>query len=104
MVKIIPAKHFKTNEEFQTFIDNEQEWMYERIVEAINEAHFSSQDYADILKAKISDTKSVISIKADRSDWKTSLDLAIKWYIDKEQYEKCAEISNLLKEIFSTNT
>ena len=99
MVKKIPLKHFKTNLDFQMFIDEDQEWMYERIFAAIQEAVFSSSDYADIMKAKIAETNKVINMKSHRADWKTSLNLAIKWHIDQENYERCAEITNLIKQI-----
>lgn len=98
--KRTPLKHFKSGEDFQTFIDTEQSWMYERIIEAIHDAHSSSKNCANILEAKIQESDSVIMMKSEKIDWKTTLDLAIEWYVSQENYEKCAEIVKLEKQIF----
>jgi hypothetical protein len=95
----IPVKSFDTNKEFQDFIDVEKEWMYNRIVSAIREAYDLSQDYADIMEAKISESMSIISMKSDRDEWCVSLNLALKWYESQEKYEICADLVKLISNI-----
>lgn len=97
--KRIPVKSFETNKEFQHFIDIEKEWMYNRIVEAITEAYNLSQEYADILEAKISESMSIITMKSDRSEWITSLTLALKWYESVEKYEECIDLVKLIENV-----
>ena len=97
--KRIPVKNFQTTKEFQDFIDIEKEWMYGRIVESITEAYDLSQDHADVMEAKISETMSVITMKSDRSEWVTSLSLALKWYESVERYETCAALVKIIRDI-----
>lgn len=95
----VPQKFFETKEEFQTFVENEREWMYTRIVEAIEHAFKSGQIEAHIFEARIEETMSVIAMNSELEEWETSLSLAMKWYEEQEQYEKCAKILKLIKEI-----
>ena len=95
----VPLKYFDTKKDFQDFIDQEKEWMYSRIFEAIKYAESNGYEEAHILEAKIEESMSVIMMNSERSDWDNSLSLAIKWYEKQEQYEKCSEIVVLLKRI-----
>lgn len=95
----IPVKSFETNKEFQDFIAIEKDWMYNRIIEAITEAYDLSQDYADVMEAKITESMSIISMKSDRSEWVTSLTLALKWYESEERYEDCAKLMKLITNV-----
>ena len=95
----VPLKYFDTKDEFQTFIDKEKQWMYNRIFEAIKHAQSKGYDEANILEAKIAETMSVIIMNSERSDWENSLSMALKWYETQEDYEKCAEIVDILKNL-----
>jgi len=94
-----PVKSFDTNNHFQSFIETEKDWMYTRIFEAITEANEKSEDFASIMEAKISETMSIITMKSYRSEWITSLNLAIKWYEKTENFEFCSKILKLIKSI-----
>lgn len=99
---IMPQKTFESNLSFQMFINDEKLWMYDRIYESIEEAFRSGNKIAHVLEAKIEDTMSIVSINSDVSEWVSSLNLAIDWYIAEELYEKCAKVRDLIKEIEST--
>lgn len=96
---IVPQKIFESNEKFQLFIQNEKDWMYSRIVEAINVAFNTNNSQAYVMEAKIEDTMSIISINSHRDEWVSSLKLAMEWYITQEMYEKCKEIHDLIIKI-----
>lgn len=98
---IVPQKTFESNSSFQTFINNEKLWMFNRICESIEDAFRSGNKIAHILEVKIEDTMSIISINSDSSEWVSSLNLAIEWYAQQEMYEKCAKVRDLIKEIES---
>lgn len=100
----IPVKSFETNKAFQDFIDIEKDWMYSRIIEAITEAYDLSQDHADVMEAKITESMSIISMKSDRSEWTTSLNLALKWYESEERYEDCVKLVKLISNIKASNS
>jgi hypothetical protein len=95
----VPLKYFSTNEEFQNFVDTEREWMYSRIVASIEDAFRRGKNVAKILEAKIEETMSVISMDSDIDEWENSLGLALKWYEETENYEKCSEVFKLISDI-----
>jgi hypothetical protein len=40
-----------------------------------------------------------IFITVEKQEWKNSLDSALQYYIDTEEYEQCSKIKNLLEKI-----
>ena len=40
-----------------------------------------------------------IYITVEKKDWKESLDSALQFYIDKEEYEECSRIKNLIDKL-----
>jgi hypothetical protein len=95
----VPLKTFATKEEFQAFVTNEKEWMYNRIVDAISLSYKKGWLEAKIMEARIEETMSVITMNSEMDDWVESLSLALKWYENQEKYEKCSEILTMIKEI-----
>jgi hypothetical protein len=95
----VPLKTFSTKEDFQSFVSNEKEWMYNRIYEAISYSFKKGWLEAKIMEARIEETMSVITMNSDLDDWIESLTLALRWYESQENYEKCAEIFRMMKEI-----
>lgn len=95
----VPLKNFATNEEFHKFVENEKEWMYNRIVNAIEQAYNDNKLEAVIFEAKIQESMSIIVMNSELGDWENSLKLAIKWYETLENYEKCSSISKLIENI-----
>ena len=95
----VPQKFFETNQDFQDFVENEREWMYNRIVESIEYSFRNGYDIAPILEAKIEDTMKVICMNSESEEWVKSLSLALKWNEEQENYEKCSSIFELIEEI-----
>jgi len=40
-----------------------------------------------------------VYITVEKPEWKQSLDSALQYYIDTEEYEKCSEIKNLINKL-----
>lgn len=95
----VPLKTFATKEEFQAFVTNEKEWMYNRIVDAITISYKKGWLEAKIMEARIEETMSIITMNSEMDDWIESLTLALKWFETQEKYEKCADIFKMIKEI-----
>jgi hypothetical protein len=95
----VPLKTFATKEEFQSFVNSEKEWMYNRIVESISYSFKKGWLEAKIMEARIEDSMSVITMNSDLDDWVESLTLALRWYESVEKYEKCSEIFKMIKEV-----
>lgn len=96
---VVPQKTFDSTKSFQSFIETEKEWMYERIYESIKSAHNTGGPMAFVLEAKIEDSMSIVSIKSDEDEWVNTLSIALEWYINQEMYEKCAQLRDLISEI-----
>lgn len=95
----VPQKYFITEKEFQDFISNEQEWMYNRIVNAIEYAFGNDHLKANILEANIEENMSTMYMDSDFGEWDKSLRLALAWYEKKEDYERCSQIFDLIEKI-----
>jgi hypothetical protein len=98
-----PVKSFSTSLELQEFIDVEKEWMYNRIVEAIEDSYYRSTDTAEVFEAKIAESHSIIYMRSDREEWTNSLSLALDWYESEEMYEKCSKVLKLINDIKVTH-
>lgn len=94
-----PQRVFPNQEAFTTFVENEKEWMYNRIVEAIHDAFLNGKTKAFILEAKIEDTMDVFHVDSAMEEWDYSLGLALEFNTIKENYEKCSDIVKLKKSI-----
>ena len=95
----VPQKFFETREEFQEFIETQKEWMYNRIVESIEDSFNRGFITAQIVEARIEESMSIIAINSEDFEWITSLKLAMKWNEEQERYETCAKIQKLIEDI-----
>lgn len=71
--------------------------LIENVPASIKRAYTSSQEYATIFE--INATESYVEIH--KSQWKPAIETIISWYSDEniQDFEKCIELSNLIKEI-----
>ena len=69
--------------------------IYSSLVEGVSEAIEGNKTKVRICEIKNSNTY----ITVERGDWKTSLDKALEFYIDKEEYEQCSKIKNLIDKL-----
>ncbi len=99
----VPQKSFETKDDFQFFVENEKEWFYTRIIEAITDSFERKERVAHIVKAKIEETASIVEFTSECSEWERSLNLALKWYETQEKYEMCTIAFNLLEKIKGFN-
>lgn len=66
--------------------------IFDRLLECVSEGVVKNKDIIDIFK--IYDTNQVIVLEKDK--WRNSLENAIIFYIEQEDYEKCAECKRLI--------
>lgn len=95
----VPQKSFETKDDFQFFVENEKEWFYSRIVEAITDSYLAKDKVAHVIKAKIEETLSIVEFTSEYGEWERSLNLAIKWFESQENYEMCTVAFNLIEKI-----
>ena len=69
--------------------------VYKSLVEGVSEAMKDNRD-----KIRICDIKhSNVYVTVEKRDWKSSLDKALEFYINKEEYEECSKIKKLIDKL-----
>ena len=86
MTRRIPI--FEYNEE----LNSKQRQVYRSLVEGVSEAIKTDKEEIKLCEVKNAN----IFITVEKQEWKKSLDSALQFYIDKEEYEKCSKIKDLI--------
>ena len=89
MTRRIPI--FEYNEE----LGFKKPQVYKSLVEGVVEAIKNKKNQIKLCEVKNSN----IYITVEKKDWKVSLDKALEFYIDKEEYEECSKIKNLIDKL-----
>ena len=92
--KKVIERSFPDIDAFHDFIALERGWMFDNIVQAIKNRN--THKVVDIFKAMIEDRNTLISVQTSDYEWKQTLKLALEYYINTEEYEKCVEVKDLL--------
>ena len=74
---------------------NSKKIIYKSLVEGVSEAIKDNRDKIRICEIKNQN----VYITVEKKDWKESLDKALKFYINKEEYEECSKIKNLIDKL-----
>ena len=61
----------------------------------MEDIHISDKDKIRICEIKNSN----VYVTVEKRDWKASLDSALQFYINKEEYEKCSKIKDLIDKL-----
>ena len=69
--------------------------VYRSLVEGISEAIKNKKDKIKLCEVKNSNTY----ITVEKQEWKGSLDSALQFYINEEEYEECSKIKNLIDKL-----
>ena len=69
--------------------------VYKSLVEGVSEAIKNNTDKIRLCEVKNSD----IYITVGKQDWKDSLDKALEFYINREEYEECSKIKDLIDKL-----
>ena len=89
MTRRIPI--FEYNEELKT----SKHKVYKSLVDGVTEAIKTDKEEIKLCEVK----NSGIYITVGKQEWKNSLDSALQYYIDTEEYEECSKIKNLIDKL-----
>ena len=89
MTRRIPI--FKFSEE----LSPKKHQVYKSLVDGVSEAIKTNKKEIKLCEVK----NSGIYITVEKPEWKKSLDSALQFYIDKEEYEKCSKIKKLIDKL-----
>ena len=89
MTRRIPI--FEFNEE----LSSKKHQVYKSLVDGVTEAIKTDKELIKLCEVKNSNTY----ITVEKPEWKNSLDSALQYYIDTEEYEECSKIKNLINKL-----
>ena len=69
--------------------------VYKSLIDGVTEAIKTDKKEIKLCEVKNSD----IYITVEKPKWKKSLDSALQYYIDIEEYEECSKIKNLIDKL-----
>ena len=82
---------FEYNEE----LSSKKHQVYKSLIEGVSDAIKTDKEEIKLCEAKNSNTY----ITVEKPEWKKSLDSALQYYIDMEEYEKCSKIQKLINKL-----
>ena len=89
MTRRIPI--FEFNEE----LSSKKTQVYKSLIEGVTEAIKTDKKEIKLCEVK----NSGIFITVEKESWKKSLDSALQFYIDTEEYEECSKIKDLIDKL-----
>ena len=89
MTRRIPI--FEFNEELKS----KKHQVYKSLIEGVTEAIKSDKKEIKLCEVK----NSGVFITVEKLEWRESLDSALQYYIDTEEYEECSKIKNLIDKL-----
>ena len=81
--------------EFNKELSSKKHQVYKSLIEGVSEAIKSNKKEVKLCEVKNSNTY----ITVEKENWKNSLDSALQFYINKEEYEKCSKIKDLIDKL-----
>jgi hypothetical protein len=95
----------KSYEEFTHKIQfNEMNELADELFSAIKKGIKNNNKKVGVCDVEIEEEQEVVRLYSSHDDWPTALNSCMKAFIITEEYEKCTEIQNLLKEYESKKT
>ena len=96
---------------FDEELNSKKPQVYKSLVDGVSEA---IKFFADIKKLSVVEFNKIFIVKeiklcevknsgvfitVEKQEWKKSLDSALQFYIDSEEYEECSKIKNLIDKL-----
>ena len=81
--------------EFSEELSPKKRQVYKSLVDGVSEAIKTNKNEIKLCEVKNSN----LYITVEKQEWKKSLDSALQFYIDIEEYEKCSKIKKLIDKL-----
>jgi len=85
------------SDEFQEMLDKKDFKIAEAIVEAILGNLNTKKNNVHILSVNFTEDESVYDLTLDRKYFAETLETNLKYFVEKEMYEKCTEITDAIE-------
>ena len=81
--------------EFNEELNSKKPQVYKSLIEGVSEAIKNNKKEIKLCEVKNSN----LYITVEKTKWKSSLDSALQFYIDTEEYEECSKIKDLINQL-----
>ena len=81
--------------EFNEELNSKKPQVYKSLIEGVSEAIKNNKKEIKLCEVKNSN----LYITVEKTKWKSSLDSALQFYINKEEYEECSKIKDLIDKL-----
>ena len=88
----IPSIPVLEEEEADEFFEDNKDFVYERILQAVEEGVRAERDVIRLFELNGTD----VYITSEKVDWKNGVQQALDYYISVEQYDKCITARQLM--------
>ena len=82
---------FEYNEELKS----KKHQVYKSLIDGVTEAIKTNKEAIKLCEVK----NSGMFITVEKPEWKDSLDSALQYYVNKEEYEQCSKIKKLIDKL-----
>ena len=76
-------------------LNSKKPQVYKSLVDGVTEAIKTDKEEIKLCEVK----NSGIFITVEKPEWKNSLDSALQYYVNKEEYEECSKIKSLIDKL-----
>jgi hypothetical protein len=76
-------------------LSSKKHQVYKSLIDGVSEAIKTNKKEIKLCEVKNSN----LYITVEKPKWKKSLDSALQYYIDKEEYEQCSKIKSLIDKL-----
>jgi hypothetical protein len=91
----IPSIPVLDEEDAESFFDDHEDAVYNRILEAVEEGVFLELDEIRLFELNGTD----VYLTSERESWRSGVEKAIEYFVKEEQYEKCIVGRQLLSKL-----
>ena len=81
--------------EFNEELNSKKPMVYKSLIDGVTEA--IKTDRKQIKLCEVKNSNQFITV--EKQNWKSSLDSALQYYIDTEEYEECSKIKDLIDKL-----
>ena len=93
-------KSFRKFDEVAQFLREERFQLYTLIVNKITDCMITGKTTTLVAEFLITDEGVTFKIEMKKEEWYESLHLALNYFEETEEYEKCSEIKKLIKDLY----
>ena len=92
---VIPSIPVMVEEDADAYFEHNKELVYQRVVQAVSEGIKFKKDVIRVFELN----GTGVYITSNKENWYDGLTQALSYYIDTEQYDKCAVIKELMAKL-----